>query len=380
MVGLLLIVGVAGGAFTRALLRGDDGRQDTIARLYRMEVAAAEIGAAQVAYVAPGQHDEPWLQRVGELVQRLEGDALGLQAAIQSPDAAIPLQEMAASLRNLAQADSRIRDHLMNGEELSAADLIFTDARTALASFTSSIRRLEETERAVVIVSRKYLTGLGWTLLGAVSLLGVVGLVVTMQAPSAGAVHPRTALASSPEPEPTVGHLNLRKPLIGPSSTPEAVDLQAAADVCTAISRIMSNDALPDLLARTAVVLDATGIIVWMGAGEELFAAASHGYDPGVLARLGPIGRHADNATAAAWRSGELNTVPGSPASNGALVAPILGVDRCIGALSTELRHGRESDPATRAVTTVIAAQLASVISAWPAASAAPLAREEAAS
>ncbi len=378
IVGLLLIVGAAGGAFTRALIRGDDGRQNTLARLYRIEVAAAEVGAAQGAYLAPGQPDEPWFQLSGELLQRLQSDVSSIQDAIQSPDGAIHLQEATAALTSFAQIDGHIREYLTTGEEFSATDLILTDARTALASFVSSIRRLEERERAVAALGRKHLATLGWVLVGAASLLGIVGLMLIVRSSRAAAAPPPDVQASGPGL--AVDHLNIQKPPIGLPSTPEAVSFQAAADVCIAISRISRHDALPDLLGRAAIVLDATGIIVWMEAGEELFAAAAHGYDPRALAQFGPIGRHDNNATAAAWRSGELSTVPGNQMSNGALAAPILGKNRCIGVLAAELRHGRESDPTARAVVTIIAAQLASVLSARPAASAEPLVREDAAS
>jgi hypothetical protein len=78
-----------------------------------------------------------------------------------------------------------------------------------------------------------------------------------------------------------------------------------------------------------------------------------------------------DNATAAAWRLGELRVVPGDIMSNGAIVAPMFGPHCCVGALAAEVRHGRESDSPTQAVTAMIAAQLASIVAAWPAASAA---------
>jgi hypothetical protein len=39
-----------------------------------------------------------------------------------------------------------------------------------------------------------------------------------------------------------------------------------------------------------------------MGAGDHLFAVTAHGYGPDTVARLGPISRAADNATASAWR------------------------------------------------------------------------------
>ena len=122
------------------------------------------------------------------------------------------------------------------------------------------------------------------------------------------------------------------------------------------------------MLARASALLDASGIVVWLASGNGLFAATSHGYDPRVINRLGSIPHDADNATAAAWRTGEVRTVAGDVMSNGAIVAPMFGPDTCIGVLAAEVRNGREQDASTRAVTLMVAAQLAAVLSTWPSA------------
>jgi hypothetical protein len=84
---------------------------------------------------------------------------------------------------------------------------------------------------------------------------------------------------------------------------------------------------------------------------------------------MGPIARTAANATAEAWRTGELCTVAADSTSHGAIAAPVAGVSGCVGVLTAELMHGRECEPATRAVATMFAAQLSGIVSAWPAAS-----------
>jgi hypothetical protein len=106
-----------------------------------------------------------------------------------------------------------------------------------------------------------------------------------------------------------------------------------------------------------------------MAAGEEMFPVAWHGYDSRQLIRLGPIGPSSQNATAAAWRTGTLQSVAGGPASRSAIVAPLLGMERCIGVLAIEVEPGSEADATTQAVTTLIAAQLVTVLGAWPAGS-----------
>jgi hypothetical protein len=150
---------------------------------------------------------------------------------------------------------------------------------------------------------------------------------------------------------------------------PPTVDLQAAADVCGALAKTTDTASLREALGRAAAVLDARGIIVWMGAGEELFPALSHGYDQRVVERFGPIPRGAANATAEAWRTAQMRTVAADVMSHGAVAAPIHGVAGCVGVFAAEVRNGREEDPATRALAAIIAAQLAGLVSAWPAAS-----------
>jgi hypothetical protein len=216
----------------------------------------------------------------------------------------------------------------------------------------------------------------GWIVLGAAALVWLVGLVLLLRTPRLPAQPATTATDpiadSAPRPMlevPLDLSLDAAPPPAPAARTP--LDLGAAADVCTAISRMTASVELPALLARAAAVLDAAGVIIWMSAGEELFAVTAHGYDPRVISRLGPIGRNADNATAACWRSGELKTFAGDIISNGAIVAPMFGPDTCVGVLAAEVRHGRESDADARAVAAMFAAQLATVVAAWPAASAA---------
>jgi hypothetical protein len=159
------------------------------------------------------------------------------------------------------------------------------------------------------------------------------------------------------------------EPPVEPVIAAPPVDLTATAALCEQIQRLTDITALPVILERAAGLLDARGIIIWMAAGEELFAVTAYGYESAVIARLPPIPRSAENATATAWRSGDLRTVAAYDSSLGAVVAPMFGPERCIGVLAAELRNGRETDAATRAVTAILASQLAGVLAAWPAGS-----------
>jgi hypothetical protein len=207
------------------------------------------------------------------------------------------------------------------------------------------------------------LAGQHWVLVGIAALWCVGGFALLAPA------RPASSADLTAHTHTDTARTNHSEMVVEPATDASRVDLAAAAALCTALSRVTRTSDLPPLLAQAANLLDAPGIILWMGAGEQLFAVTAHGYAPEVLTRLGPISRGADNATAAAWRSAQLATVAGDATANGAVVVPLFRADTCIGALAIELRHGREGDRSTHAVALMIAAQLAAVVPAWPTAS-----------
>ena len=143
--------------------------------------------------------------------------------------------------------------------------------------------------------------------------------------------------------------------------------LKAAADLATDFGRVQDLGDLKQLIARAAVLTDASGVVVWLGnsQGVDLRPVLTHGYSPAVVTRLAPVPRSANNAAAAAYRSGTLQVVPSQPFSSGAIVAPILGPEGCIGALSAEFRGAEASEP-VQAFAAIVAAHLAGVLGASP--------------
>ena len=149
--------------------------------------------------------------------------------------------------------------------------------------------------------------------------------------------------------------------------------LRAAADVCVEIGRATTAAELTKLLSRTADIVDATGMVVWLGdyTGGDLRLVLAHGYSESVISRMATIPRAADNAAAAAYRTGKLQIVLKRPGSaNGALAAPLLTAERCIGALTAEIQSGSEVSEAVQAITTLVAAQLTGIVAASLAAAA----------
>jgi GAF domain-containing protein len=85
---------------------------------------------------------------------------------------------------------------------------------------------------------------------------------------------------------------------------------------------------------------------------------------------MGSIGPDADNATATAYRTRAAQTMQAEPPSGGALVVPLVSADGCTGAMAIELRKSVEPSDYLRAVATILAAQLATLITPTPAAGA----------
>ena len=330
----------------------------TTERLLR---AVGSIAAAQQAYVDYGQRDEASFARVSELLDQITADVAAVRLAAKDPASIAALAEFDAALAQVTEADGQARNNLLAGESLAAADALLDAARAPVATMDARARAVRQAEADRSRAARATIAERSWIALGAVALLWVGGLVLLTPVPKA-AVQPVSEPVPAPIPEPVPA-------AAPPAPEPAGVDLASTAALCADISRLTDTAPIPDLLRRAAAILDARGIVIWMGAGEELFPATAHGYDPAIVSRLRPIGRSGENATAAAWRTGEVRIVAAEGGSHGAIVAPMTGVAGTVGVMAAEVRHGRENDAATRAVTAIIASQLASVLSAWPAAS-----------
>ncbi len=366
---LLVAAGIAGGFFVFAAHRSAEtllaSSSDVSARLERMIATASDIASAQQAYVAPGQPDPPWFERSASLLQQFADAAAAVRPRLRSADAARVIEEVGRGLQALITIDGKARQDLQQSQNLLAADLIFSEGRDTSASLITAIRGLSGAEQSAAAARRASLEHQQWAILGIVGLLWVVGLVVLVPVPAHRAGKPPEAVTPTSADVGTfsvdLAEREARGTLV--------MDLAAAAEVCASLARISDAAALPGVLAQAAAVIDARGIIVWVGAGEELFPAFAYGYDDGLVGRLGPIARNARNATADAWRTGQMRTVAADVVSHGAIVTPLAGVGGCVGVFAAEVRHGREEDPSTRAVAVMIAAQLAGIVPAWPAGS-----------
>lgn len=366
---VLLLIGGAGASLVirglhRQLKTLTSDSQQVAGRLAAMKAVVADLAEAQGALITPGPPPRTAAARVSALAQALNGDADAIRGTVRSVQAATLLQALADRTATLASVDQRLRD-ASDEDGVPVPATVVPEIRGTVDAMRAMLSQLVAAEASAAAEKRAALQQQIWTVTGTLAIAWVLGILALARVPRAAALE----TSASVLPSPTGRTFDLTPaPRDDAETSAPAIDLAAAADLCTELARVTSAAALPDMLARAAAVLDASGLVLWIGAGEELLAASAYGYDPAVISRLGPIPRAAENATAAAWRTGEVRTVSGDMMSNGAVVAPLLGPDHCIGVLAAEIRHGREGNVGTRAVTAMIAAQLATVVAAWPAA------------
>lgn len=359
---ILVTAGLGAVAWTWSLAQHVDqlegtGRQSA-ARIDRLEVVLDEVARAELIYVASGQIDSDTLTSTSRLLQQIVSESswlLGQSLAGATPAAAGVAEGVAA----LAEVDARARENMRAGLDLMAADLLFTETTRTRQTLREQLRSLRAMDSSAVADARSIDLKQAWTALAGVAALFAWALVRSARG------SPRKPAGDSP-PAPADSN---PVSLTAPSRPEHAIDLAETAALCTAISSLQTEAGLQGLLARTATLLEASGVVVWMTAGDEMFPVTGHGYESRLWSQLGPIGRSAQNATAAAWRTRTIQTVGGDSTHRAAIVTPLLGAERCIGVLAIEVAPGRETDADTQAITRVIAAQLAAVLVAWPAGS-----------
>jgi hypothetical protein len=294
------------------------------------------------------------------LLEQLNRELAAVRPSLRTADAIKTLESIGATRKAFAAADERIRENLTLGQELMAADVIFSDGRNSVDAISAGLREVRSSERSRNRAERAALNRERWIVLGLATLAWFAVVVVLMSVP-ASSTAPSTGNVEKVE--------EADLPATAPGATPApSVDLAATAALCTDLSRVAEAAALSELLGRAASILDASGATLWLGAGDQLFAVLGHGYTPQTLARFGPIARDADNAAAKAWRTGGIATVGSTDKSAGAIVAPMFGPSGCIGVLAFESRSKREHDATLQAVATLVAAQVSTAVSAWPAA------------
>ena len=361
---------------------------------WAVTVSIADLRAAQRAYVVEGQDASYWTAKASSDLDTVTARLASLRQLSIAQPAAGALTAAAEVIDALRQMDARAREYTARGQHTMASDLIFTDGieLTTEAASHMELARTRGREMRGEAVQRQgqamvLAAAAGTGLVVLLLLLPAAGSSATQAVadaegpPKRASAKPATrgdrlvfadfeleAGSAAPLEPDAVRAAEASEALRSDPAEVKGPDLRTTAELCTDFRRVSDRRDLLVLLERAAQLLNASGIIVWIGEpnGHELRPALGYGYPPQVLARMGSVPRDADNATAAAYRAGRMQTVEGKGGSTGALVAPLITAANCVGVIAAEVRSGSESSEPVQAVATILAAQVASIVAAAP--------------
>lgn len=337
--------------------------------------------AGQRAYVALNQDPGDWFPRVVTYLQTASASIDSLRASAQSTTARPALLDASAAMTELGNLDRRMRTALGAEDAQAAVEVVFVDAADAVSKAVSNIDTAREAELQAADAFERARERAAASGLAGAGVFAALALAVLAMAPRGGGEAHAGIDTESDEidagPAEGSGRLSLaldvRAAADPKPAPPEPVaadggSLQAllsAADVCTALGRVREAGEIRALLQRAADGMHARGLIVWLGSarGAALRPVLAHGYSDQTLLKIPSIPRDADNATASAYRLGEMQVVKSrEDGAQGAVVAPLLVADGCIGALTAEVRGQGEQSEVVRAVAAIVAAQLAGIL------------------
>jgi hypothetical protein len=328
--------------------------------------AFAEARVAQQAYVAAGQGIGFWMPKVTASSERADAALTALRSSA-SPQALAATDKAIESAKAFAEIEQRVREYLKAGQQLMAGDVVFTEGTQAATTAMRQVETARQEEAQAVDATIAMLRSQEAIALGAAAAVAGLIVLVLVFVPKAKIEPANTSLSITPARTPATERLPAPVPV---APEPTMTDtFKAAATLATDFGRVRDLDDLTRLLSRSADLMDASGLMVWMAADatSDLRPVLAHGYSADVLARIPAMPRTADNAAAKAFRSNTLQIVLRRPGkSTGAVVAPIMSANGCVGALSAEIRHGAETSETTQALATLFAAHLATVVAQAP--------------
>jgi len=386
------------------------GDEDGAKTMYEAQARALatdlmQLRMAQQGYVSQGQGTDFWMQRAAEHLSRVDRGMASLASDARAEATRAAVQAAKTALEDFRKLDQRARQYVSDGQALMASDVIFNESSTAGSAVGDRVEAARVSEQAA---HDNAIAALRWQQLyasaGAAAILMIAVLLLapmperevdvisalkalTETGPKLKPDPSPGAAASASSPTPMVSARVVERPVerspelftppqvpisVGaplPASSPPPIDLTKAAKICADLARVLDAGDLPALLTRAAEVLKAPGLIVWVADqnGQLLYPLLTHGYPAATLLKMGSLPTSAENATAAAWRTGELRAVPATTEAPGALVAPIVTSDGCVGVLAAEVKDGRELRGEVRALATIFAAQLATLVTPLPA-------------
>lgn len=295
--------------------------------------------------------DFGWHKSASSLLNELQAAAAELDATL--PGVAMsPRARFAELLQRARETVEGARANFDAGRMLMALDVVETNGRPASTAMLSELAMLRGSVLAETAAAQKQWLQRAAAAAGAWALAWAIGLVGFASRQAA----PEEAVAVAAPPPPSEPPAAIEQ-----AQAPPAYTLGEVADLCERIGRVRETAELPALLAGSASVLRATGLVLWVRDGEALVAGASHGYPNGLAQRLGRVPLADENLITRAWHSGRCQTSAAAAGHRAAFAAPLLGSAGPFGVLAAELAP--DADPkASGEAARLVAAQFASAV------------------
>lgn len=384
---LLLLAVVIGAAAVVQDLHFDNTLGSTRAAVYGVDDdlgalngKLSDFRSAQTAYLASGQDPAFWMRRASELADDVTAALGRLRTSATSAESNTRIEAASVAFASLVESDTRARQAVVNGQASAAGEAILTEGAGIMQRIASELGAVRSAELAA---AEREMTRVGQLRVGvtggaiaAVLLLMFIAVKFSPQPQVSAAASMAQMLRDLPPPvksplatqngngSTTAAATPVAKPASNPMAPVPAlsVNLPETAELCGDLARVMDGSDVPALLARTAKLLEASGVIVWMAdsSGHRLEPMLTHGYNDKVLQRLGTLPVDADNVTSLAFRSRRSQQVNGS-GSSGAIAIPLVTASGCTGVLAAEVKETKLAPDAV-AVARIIAAQFATII------------------
>jgi CHASE3 domain sensor protein len=345
-----------------------------------------ELRSSQRSYVAAGQGGDFWAQKVSQTAESLRASIAALRAEASAPAAQTALARVTSALDDFVRVDKRAVEYVRRDQRLLASDVIFADGQELTDAALTSLDQARTAELAARADAVDVLHRRGVFAITAGAAAAV--LIVLLLLPQAPAPRAMATLVETPEPRIAEPRRTETPVIVSEEESPQAerddqpvlvadpvpvvtfassepaTDFTGVASLCMDLARVVDTRALPSLLDRAAVLLDASGIILWIADpdGTELNPIFAQGYPQQLVNRLGTIPRNAENATAAAFRTSLLQTVMADKISAGAIAAPLVTPTGCVGVMAAEVLNDSERQDMKLAAAAIVAAQLATLV------------------
>jgi hypothetical protein len=371
-VGLLLVLTliIAGGTiiqdfrFESSTARERAAGQSTDRALGSALESLAQLRTAQAAYITSSQGTASWMTRASDLAASIQATIENTRRATTSAEARARYDAAETALADLNAIDKRARSSLGQSDRFSSSDLIFIDGKQASDKLAEELMAARAFESQASDLRLARLGQLRLVMNGVA--MGFVLIVAFYLS--------RSTAPAEAKPEPTTFQMlrDLPPPVknatsqtsVSPPPPPRMVNLNAAADLCVDLARVIDGRDVPALVERACSVLEAKGVVLWVAdeGGNWLTPSVAHGYGEKVVAKLGPLQIDADNVTSLAFRSLRPQVMSSlTPGASSAIAAPLVTSSGCVGVLAAELRQNKPG-PDVMPIACIIAAQLAALV------------------